>query len=132
MRIKDLEIIEKNIVHENEMRKILEIFDGEKELAKNCKAFIVTGDGWLTDHYRDIWETYAVVAGEVKWFFEDMKTGSKEKHLIKTGGVVKIPPKVAHALKVKPGTIIIGRYETSREKTETHKHILEWARNDKE
>jgi len=132
MPIKGLIIREDRIVHENDMRKVLEIFDGERveDLAKSCKAFIITKEGWIADHYRDIWESYAVVSGEVYWFFEEIKTGEKQKSLVKTGGIVKIPPKVAHTLKVKPGTIIIGRYEKCREKTETIEYFLGWARNE--
>jgi hypothetical protein len=133
--IKGLEIKDDGIVHENEGRKVFEIFDdgGIDQnifLARNERAFIAKKDGWLGDHYRGDWETYSVLTGEVKWFFEDMKKGERVKYQIKAGGRVKIPPDVAHSLNVKKGTIVIGRYLRPFNELKTNKHVLKWARKE--
>jgi len=133
MAIDGLEIKNNCIVHENEDRKVFEIFNDDKSdknffLAKNERAFIVKKDTWIGDHYRDNWEYYSLLLGEAYWFFEDMKTGEREFHLIKREGRIKLPPNVALALKAKIGTIVIGRYYKPFQELKTNKHILEWAR----
>lgn len=133
MVIEGLEIRKDGIVHENENRKVFEVFNDDKSdknsfLAKNERAFIVKRDSWIGDHYRDDWEYYSVLAGEAHWFFEDMKTGKRENHIVKVGGKVKLPPNVAIAIKAERGTIIIGRYKKTFQELKTNKYILEWAR----
>ena len=133
MAIKGLEIKHSGIVHENEDRYVFEIFNDDKSdknsfLAKNERVFIAKKDAWIGDHYRDDWEYYSVLAGETHWFFEDVKTGDKEDHVVKMGTKLKIPPNVCQAVKVKKGTIILGRYCKSFQELKTNKYILEWAR----
>lgn len=135
MAIKGLEIRNDGIVHENEDRMVFEVFnddnsDKDKFLARNVRAFIVKRNGWIADHYRDDWEYYCVLAGEAHWFFEDMKTRERERHVVKAGGKVKIPPNVAHSLKVKKGTIVLGRYFKPFQELKTNKYVLEWARGE--
>lgn len=135
MVINGLKISGDGIVHENEDRMVLEVFNDDKDnnkfLARNCRVFIVTRDSWIGDHHRKDWETYSVLRGKVHWFFENMKNGERESHIIGFGGKVEIPPMVAHALKVKKGTIVLGRYSKSFQELKTSKHILEWARKEK-
>jgi len=137
MTIKGLEINGNGIVHENEDRAVFEVFNddvkGDKNdfLARNIRVFIVKKDGWIGDHYREDWEFYSVLSGEVHWFFEDMTTKEREDHLVHVGCKVKIPPNVAHSLKVKNGTIVLGRYIKPLQELKTNKYILEWARNKK-
>ena len=133
MVINGLEIKNNGIVHENDDRFVFEVFNDDKLdpdsfLAKNERAFIVKKDGFIGDHYRDDWEYYSVLSGEVHWFFEDIKTGEREDYFVKAGGKVKLPPNICVALKVKKGTIIFGRYCKPFQELKTNKYILEWAR----
>ena len=133
MGISGLKIRNDAIVHENEERKVFGVFNEDKNdknsfLAKNERAFVLKKDGWIGDHYREYFEDDSLLEGEVHWFFEDMKTGQREDHIIKAGTKVMVPPNVCQVLKAKKGAILLGRYCKTFEELKTNKHMMEWAR----
>ncbi|MFW9991912.1 MAG: hypothetical protein ACFFD4_07610 [Candidatus Odinarchaeota archaeon] len=107
--------------HEDHRRKLTAIFNGEFT-AKQVKIIEVKGQSILGGHFHDYRELFYILKGGATFYLENVETKEKSCVIMVEGSLMILPPKVAHRVIMKEGTISIEATEGIYVDAETNDH----------
>jgi|SRR3989344_560764 len=124
MSIKGVIHQNRGIDHEDERRAILTAFNGDLEgfKAVQAKFYRIYQERPLAGHYHNYTEVFYMLEGEATFNLKDIESNEEEEYALKSGEVLLIPPKVAHKVIVKKGSIMAGFTEEPFISTEINDH----------
>ncbi|MBI3623521.1 cupin domain-containing protein [Candidatus Pacearchaeota archaeon] len=124
MAIKNVIHQNRGIDHEDERRAILTAFNGDLGgfKAAQAKFYKIYQERPLAGHYHTYVEVFYMLDGEATFTLKDIESNEEEEYVLKSGEVLLIPPKVAHKVIVKKGSIMVGFTEEPFISTEVNDH----------
>ncbi len=96
--------------HEDARRTLCTMFNGDlgEFRAAQVKCVFIKADGVLGGHFHRYHELFYLLDGEASFVLQHTCSLLKQQLVLRKGSRVLIPPFVAHAAKVKAGTILVG------------------------
>ena len=103
----------RRIDHEDERRAIFTAFNGDLGDFKvsQVKFYRIHQEHPSAGHYHEYSEAFYVLQGEASIRLKDIKSGEEENYVLHEQEVLLIPPRVAHIVVVKKGSIFVGMTE---------------------
>ena len=101
------------IDHEDHRRKLFTAFNGDFK-SEQSKFIAMKKDEWLggqNGHYHNYSELYFMLKGECTFTLEDISTKKQRIVEMKEGDRLIIPPKIAHKVFARDGSILVGNTE---------------------